>query len=42
MRDVKMIVRKVDRSMTMEGMPLYAGDKDRIRRYLLNPGGLEK
>ena len=42
MRDVETIVREVDSSMTMEGMPLYSEDKDRIRRYLLNPGNLEK
>lgn len=42
MRDVETIVREVDSSMTMEGMPLYSEDKDRIRRYLLNPGSLEK
>ena len=28
--------------MAMEGMPLYSEDKDRIRKYLLNPGSLEK
>ena len=42
MRDVETIVREVDSSMTMEGMPLYSEDKDRIRKYLLNPGSLEK
>lgn len=42
MRDVETIVREVDSSMTMEGMPLYSEDKDRIRWYLLNPGSLEK
>ena len=42
MRDVETIVREVDSSMTMEGMPLYSEDKDRIRRYLLNPSSLEK
>lgn len=42
MRDVETIVREVDGSMSMEGMPLYSEDKDRIRRYLLNPGNLEK
>ena len=41
MRDVETIVREVDSSMTMEGMPLYSEDKDRIRRYLSNPGSLE-
>ena len=42
MRDVETIVGEVDSSMSMEGMPLYSEDKDRIRRYLLNPGNLEK
>ena len=42
MRDVETIVREVDSSMTMEGMSLYSEDKDRIRKYLLNPGSLEK
>ena len=28
--------------MTMVGMPMYSEDKDRIRKYLLNPGSLEK
>ena len=42
MRDVETIAREVDSSMTMEGMPLYSEDKDRIRKYLLNPGSLEK
>ena len=42
MRDVETIIREVDSSMTMEGMPLYSEDKDRIRRYLLNPSSLEK
>ena len=42
MRDVETIVREVDSSMTMEGMPLYSEDKDRIRQCLLNPGSLEK
>lgn len=42
MSDMESIVREVDSSMTMEGMPLYSEDKDRIRKYLLNPGSLEK
>ena len=42
MRDVETIVQEVDSSMAMEGMPLYSEDKDRIRKYLLNPGSLEK
>lgn len=42
MFDVESIVREVDSSMTMEGMPLYSEDKDRIRKYLENPVNLEK
>ena len=42
MNEIESIVREVDSSMTMEGMPLYSEDKDRIRKYLLNPGCLEK
>lgn len=42
MRDIESIVREVDSSMTMEGMPLYSEDKDRIRKCLENPGSLEK
>ena len=42
MRDIETVVREVDSSMTMEGMPLYSEDKDRIRKYLSNPSSLEK
>ena len=42
MSDIDSIVREVDSSMTMEGMPLYSEDKDRIRKSLENPGSLEK
>jgi len=42
MSNIDSIVREVDSSMTMEGMPLYAEDKDRIRKCLENPGSLEK
>lgn len=42
MSDIESIVREVDSSMTMEGMPLYSEDKDRIRECLENPGSLEK
>ena len=34
MSDIESIVREVDSSMTMEGMPLYSEDKDRIRKCL--------
>lgn len=42
MSDMESIVREVDSSMAMEGMPLHSEDKDRIRKYLMNPGSLEK
>lgn len=42
MSEIESIVREVDSSMTMEGMPLYSEDKNRIRKYLENPGSLEK
>lgn len=42
MSDIETIVREVDRSMAMEGMPLHSEDKNRIRNYLANPGSLEK
>ena len=42
MSDIESIVREVDSSMTMEGMPLHSEDKDRIRKCLENPGSLEK
>ncbi len=34
MRDPEPVVREVDGSMAMEGMPLHAEDKDRIRSCL--------
>lgn len=42
MGDIESILREVDGSMAMEGMPLRAEDKDRIRRCLSDPGSLEK
>lgn len=42
MSGVESIVREVDSSMAMEGTPLHSEDKDRIRKYLINPGSLEK
>lgn len=42
MLDIETIVREVDSSMAMEGMPLYSEDKDRIRKCLKNPDSLEK
>lgn len=42
MSDIESIVREVDSSMAMEGMPLYSEDKDRIRKYLADLGSLEK
>ncbi len=42
MGDLESIVREVDGSMAMEGMPLHAEDKDRIRRCLSDMRFLEK
>lgn len=42
MSDIESIVREVDSSMAMEGMPLYSEDKDRIRKCLADLGSLEK
>ncbi len=42
MIDMESIVREVDSSMAMEGMPLYSEDKNRIKKYLENPSSLEK
>lgn len=37
MSEMERIVQEVDSSMKMEGMPLTAADKDRIRRCLTDP-----
>ena len=42
MRDIESIVREVDSSMAMEGMPLYSEDKERIRKCLADLSNLEK
>ena len=42
MSDIESIVREVDSSMAMEGMPLYSEDKDRIRKCLADLNSLEK
>ena len=42
MSDIESIVREVDSSMAMEGMPLYSEDKERIRKCLIDPSSLEK
>ena len=42
MRDIESIVREVDSSMAMEGMPLYSEDKERIRKCLADIGSIEK
>lgn len=42
MNDVESIVREVDSSMAMEGMPLQSEDKERIRKCLADLGNLEK
>lgn len=41
MGDIEKIVREVDSSMTMEGMPLTIEDKDRIRKCLEEPSAVE-
>lgn len=41
MGDIEKIVREVDSSMTMEGMPLTLEDKDRIRKCLTEPSAVE-
>ncbi|MEI3061269.1 MAG: hypothetical protein V8T29_11655 [Oscillospiraceae bacterium] len=42
MREIERIVREVDSSMAMEGLPLTVEDKDRIRRCLSEPSSLEQ
>ena len=37
MSDIEKIVREVDSSMAMEGLPLTNEDKDRIRKCLSEP-----
>jgi len=41
-REIERIVREVDSSMAMEGLPLTVEDKDRIRRCLSEPSSLEQ
>lgn len=41
MSDIERIIREVDSSMTMEGMPLTNADKARIRTCLTNPSSVE-
>lgn len=40
MADVDKIIREVDSSMAMEGMPLTTEDKQRIQKVLQNPTSL--
>ena len=42
MHEIERIVREVDSSMAMEGLPLTVEDKDRIRRCLSEPSSLEQ
>jgi hypothetical protein len=42
MSDIESIVREVDSSMAMEGMPLRSEDKDRIRKCLTDLSTLER
>jgi len=39
--DIEQIVKEVQGSMSMEGLPLTAADKDRIRSCLTDPGCLD-
>lgn len=41
MGDIEKIVREVDSSMAMEGMPLTREDKNRIRKCLSEPSAVE-
>lgn len=40
MSNIDKIIRQVDSSMAMEGMPLTAEDKQRIQKVLSNPASL--
>ena len=42
MSEIERIVREVDSSMAMEGLPLTVEAKDRIRRCLSEPSSLEQ
>lgn len=41
MNEIEQIVKEVDGSMAMEGMPLTMADKDRIRNCLTEPANLD-
>lgn len=41
MSEIERIVKEVDSSMMMEGLPLTATDKDRIRSCLADPSSVE-
>ena len=42
MSDIEKIVREVDSSMAMEGLPLTNEDKDRIRKCLSEPLNVDR
>ena len=42
MSDIEKIVREVDSSMAMEGLPLTNEDKDRIRKCLSEPLSVDR
>lgn len=42
MSDIEKIVREVDSSMAMEGMPLTNEDRDRIRKCLSEPLAVDR
>lgn len=41
MADIDKIIREVDSSMAMEGMPLTVEDTQRIQKVLQNPASLD-
>ena len=42
MGDIEKIVREVDSSMAMEGLPLTNEDRDRIRKCLSEPVSVDR
>jgi len=39
--NIERVIREVDSSMTMEGLPLTKDDKNRIRKCLTDPSALD-
>lgn len=42
MSDIEEIIREVDSSMAMEGLPLVDADRERIRKCLSDPASLDR